>query len=354
MENILIFTDKHRGDFATAVKENLREGFPYARIIIIDDMDLHANPILDFIENLTNLKVNREKSDARKVERKINKNIDELPTATWEFKEEDSYIKMRSFFHKFRPDVVITIGYGAYQEAIATRDSLGAQTKVINIIDDYTLNKSLVSPYMDGYIVENIPLKNALVECGVSSGKIALSALPIESKYDDLIERIGNVRLYPDGNKHTFLYMAKSDTTDHKKVLSVLKEYDEKYNIIVYAGESREIYKYALKEGLNAFNEGVSLPMLYDKADVIITTGNSYEISVARHMGKIVAVSPSELQMEERNAHYLNSVVVDCTTLHKLKDFMSNFSIGNFYSLKLRSKVVIRPDIASAINKFLG
>ncbi|MBQ8178469.1 MAG: hypothetical protein IJ033_04670 [Clostridia bacterium] len=354
MESILIFTDRYRGDFATAVKENIRQEYPYARTIIIDDMDLHANPVLDFIENLTSIKVNKEKIDARKTERKMYKNIDELPETTWEFKEEESYIKMRSFFHKLKPDLVITIGYGAFVEAVATRDSLGVKTKVINIIDDYTLNKSLVSPYLDGYVVENIPLKNKLVECGVSKDKIALSALPIESKYFDKEELKGNVRLFFDESKSTLLYLANSDKTDHKKVFATLKDYDGQYNIIVYAGDNRGAYRQALKEGLNAFNEGASLPMLFDRSDVVITTGNSYEISVARQLGKIVAVAPSELLMEERNATYLKSVVVDCTTIYKLKAFLRSFTPEKYYSLKLRSKVVIRPDIIGAIGRLKG
>ncbi len=351
MESILIFTDKYRGDFATAVKENLRQDFPYARIIIIDDMDLHANPVMDFIENLTSLKVNKEKRDARKIERKMYENIDELPEETWEFKQEDSYIKMRSYFQKLKPELVITIGYGAFIEAVATRDSLGIKTKVINIIDDYTLNKSLVSQYVDGYIVENIPLKNALIQCGIAKNKIALSALPIESKYTDKEQIKGNVRLFLDERKSTFLYLAESDMTDHKKMLGIFKEYDTLHNIIVYAGENRNVYRQALKEGLNAFNEGVSLPMLFDNADVVITTGNSYEISVARQMGKIVAIAPSELQMEERNAVYLQSVVVDCSSSYKLNDFLRDFAPEKYYSLKLRSKVVVKPDIGGAIGR---
>lgn len=354
MKTYLIFTDSHKAEIATAIKEQIRAELPNARVIIIDEMDLHSNTLLDFIENLTSLRVNKEKREAYKAKKKLNKNIDTVFEPDIEFKEgEESYEKMLSYFNKFFPDVVITIGGGAYLEAIATRDSLGINTKVINFIDDYTLNKSLVSPFMDGYVVENIPLKRELTECGIDKDKIAISALPIEAKYFDKEALRGNIRLRLGEDKPTMLYIAKSDKTDHKKVLTALKEYDEKFNLIVYCGYNREAYRDALKEGFNAFNEGISLPMLYDKAEVIFTPCCSYDISVARAMGKVVCLIQSELTIEERNAEYLNSVTVDCTDYSKLKAFMDNYESKTYYSLSLRAKVVAKPDILGAIEKLL-
>lgn len=352
MEYVLIFTDRARAEFASAVKEDLKSKLSDAIIIIIDDMDLHANPMLDLIENLTNIKVNKERREAVKVERKLNKNVDELPTFTWEFKEEeDSYRMMRRYFQKFCPSIVITIGYGAYLEAIATRDSLGVKTKVVSMIDDYTLNKALVSPYLDGYVVENLPLKKMLMASGVDAGKIAITPLAIENKYFDEEQKKGNVNLIVNNYKPTFLYVAKSESTDHKKTFNVLKEYDGKYNVIIYCGYNRESYKTALKLGLNAFNEGISLPMLYDKSDVVLTPGSSYDISVGRALGKVVAISQSDVEMERRNRVYLSIVVKDCSTPQALETFLETYKKDDYNSLALRSKVSVRADVYGALKK---
>ena len=352
MKTYLIFTDSHRAEVATAIKQNIKAELPNARVIIIDDMDIHADPMLDFIENFTSLQINKEKRNARKEEKKAERNVDELPAFTNEFLEElDSYKAMLGYFNKFMPSAIITIGYGAFQEAIATRDYINSKVKVINYVDDYTLNKMLVTPYMDGYIVENLPIKKELIALGVDASKIAVSALPIESKYYDKDEIFGNFRLVSNDTRPTFLYLAKSEKVDHKKNINALKKFEDKVNIVVYAGHNRESYKYALKEGLNAFNEGVSLPMLYDRADVILTTGASYEISVARVFGKIIGVMGSDLAMEKRNLKYLNSVVADCSDNRKLKGFVESYPSGEHYSLSLRAKVITRPDVLGALEK---
>lgn len=353
MKTYLIFTDSHRAEVATAIKQNIKAELPNARVIIIDDMDIHADPMLDFIENLTSIKVNKEKRNARKEEKKAERNVDELPAFTNEFLEDvDSYKAMLGYFNKFMPDAIITIGYGAFQEAVATRDYLNSKVKIINYVDDYTLNKMLVTPYMDGYVVENLPIKKELIALGVGAHKIAVSALPIENKYYDKNEIFGNFRLVLNDTRPTFLYLAKSEKVDHKKNLNALKKYENKINVVVYAGQNRESYKYALKEGMNAFNEGVSLPMLYDRADVIMTTGSSYEISVARVLGKVVCVMESDVIMEKRNLLYLKSVVCDCTDNDKLREFMESYPSGEHYALSLRSRVVTRPDVVTALEKF--
>ena len=355
MKTYLIFTDLHRAEVATAIKQNIKAELPNARVVIIDDMDLHANPMLDLIESLTVFKVNKEKREARKEEKKAERNVDELPAFSNEFLEkEESYQAMVGYFKKFTPDVIITIGYGAFQEAIATRDYLGSSVKIVNYIDDYTLNKMLVSPYMDGYIVENLPMKKQLMALGIEPKKIAISALAIENKYFDEEEIAGNYRLALNHLRPTMLYVARNDRIDHKKNVNALKKYENKVNLIIYCGYNRESYKYCLKEGLNAFNEGVSLPMLYNKADVVFTTGNSYDLSVARVMGKLLCVMDSELILEQRNLTYLKDIVVDCTSNDNLKTFFNTYPSSEHRSLSLRAKVVVHANILGALEKILG
>lgn len=354
MKTYLIFTDAHRAEVATAIKQNIMAELPNARIIIIDDMDLHANAMLDLIESLTNIKINKEKREARKEERKVERNVDELPAFTNEFIEkEDSYQAMLDYFQKFLPEVVITVGYGAFQEAIAARDNYYPNVKVVNYVDDYTLNQMIVSPYMDGYIVENLPLKKQLMALGINAKKIAISPLVIEQKYisDDAIA--GNYRLALNPLMPTMLYLAKNEKTDHKKNINAIKKYENECNLIIYCGFNRESYKYCLKEGLNAFNEGISLPMLYDKADVVFTTCNTYDVSVARNKGKIICIMDNDLVMEQRNFEYLNSLVVDCTDNHKLKAFFKSYPVSNYSTYSLRAKVVARASILGSLEKIL-
>ncbi len=352
METILIFTDQEKAELATAIKLNIRSMLKGARIIIVDDMDLHAKPLWDFVSNFSPVSLNIERREALKEEKKINKNVDEIPNEESVYIEgEESYERMEEYFIKYTPSYIITIGHGAFHEAIAVKKKLKSTTKVVQYVADYTLNKQLVDSDLDGYIVENLPLKKSLIACGINAEKIQLSAVPVEDKYFDEDELRGNVRLSLSAIKPTLLYLAYLDN-EYKDRLNVLKNYEEKFNLLVYCGYNHECYKRALKLGLNSFNEGVSLPMLFDKAQIVLTEGNFYDIAIARNMGKLVAVLNGKLEMQNRNGAYLNSVTVDCMSEAKLNVFLARYNAKDYYSLSLRSKVVAKGNIYSALSKF--
>ena len=137
------------------------------------------------------------------------------------------------------PSAIITIGYGAFQEAIATRDYINSKVKVINYVDDYTLNKMLVTPYMDGYIVENLPIKKELIALGVDASKIAVSALPIESKYYDPSKKeeadaLNNM----SASFEEMIAMLSETETGNKQILSLVETLDGNKNSILDSVES--------------------------------------------------------------------------------------------------------------------
>ncbi len=354
MERILIFSDREKANLATAIKSNLRLDFKDAQIIIIDDMDLHAQPLWDFVATVSPLKLNRERRDATREEKRINKNVDELNDNPCDFIEgEESYEKMKEYFLKYTPSFIITIGHGAFKEAVATRKKLNATTNVVQYVADYTLNKQLVSKDLDGYVVENMPLKKQLIALGINAEKILVSQIPIEDKYFDETALKGNVRVNLVESKYTLLFKADDENIDTKDIFNVLKNYQDKYNILVYCGYNHENYKKALKLGLNAFNEGVSLPMLFDKSQIVLTGGNFYDIAVTRAMGKIACVLETQLEMEKRNAKYLSTVVVDCLSNAKLSAFLERYNAKEYYSLSLRSKVVLKPSLGLLLKRFI-
>ena len=81
-KTVLIFTDAVRALSASAVKEQLLEELPDAVVIIIDDLELHADAVRDYIENVFKLKVNFEKNRAVREERKLARKIDETPKSS--------------------------------------------------------------------------------------------------------------------------------------------------------------------------------------------------------------------------------------------------------------------------------
>ena len=352
-KSVLIFADMSRAHTATAVKESILKTDSQARVIIIDDMTLHSAPALDFAEKLLGLKINRDRKKAVKFEENLDKRMDAVPHSSNEFKGDvGSYEKMKEIIDRIKPFLIITIGYGAFNEAIAVRDMEKLDCKVINVVDEYVLNNALINTYMDGYIVENEGVKQKLIDNGIDSQKIAIAHLPIRRTYlEPLTDDINvNVRLNKKWPK--ILYFADKEGVEHEKVFHVLKNYLLKYDIFIYCGSNRELYQSALKNGLRAYNEGISLPHLYEFADVVLTAPISRNVSIARAKGKLVALLNSEYELEKRNAEYLKDFTVDCSDEVKLKLFLECYPTPDYKALAEASRtqyVITAGDALSAL-----
>ena len=346
----LIFADESRAHTATAIKQTILKVNPRARVIIIDDMSLHSAPALDFAEKLLGIKVNRDRKKAVKFEENLDKRIDEIPRSTNEFKGDvGSYEKMLELIHRLNPYLIITIGYGAFNEAIAVRDMEKLDCKVVNVVDEYVLNSSLINTYMDGYVVENETVKQKLISGGIDASKIAVCDLPIEGYYVEPLTNEINVNVRLNKRWPKILYFADKEVINHQKIFPILKNYMLKYDMFVYCGSNRELYQTALKCGLRAYNEGISLPHLYEYADVVLTPPITRNVSIARAKGKLVALLDSELELEKRNAEYLKDFAVDCADEIKLKLFLESYPNSDYLALASAARVINRTVIVDSL-----
>ena len=332
-KTVLIFTDAVRALSASAVKEQLLEELPDAVVIIIDDLELHADAVRDYIENVFKLKVNFEKNRAVREERKLARKIDETPKSSNVYKLQNSYKKMENIFNRYTPDLVVTIGYGAFNEAVAVRDKLGAKTRIASVIDDYALNRQLINTYIDAYVVENMAVKTTLVNNYVKESRITLADIPVRKSFAQAptqSEVLDELRL--EKKLPTLLSVAFAEKGSEQ--FETLAAYKDKFNILVYTGMNRGAYSEASGTGLATYNEGTAIETLYAAADVVLTNPNSYYVAAARETGKLIALWEPANAIEKRNAAFLSGITADCSDRHRLTRFLRHYPDTRFDAVR--------------------
>ena len=349
---VLIFTDAVRALSASAVKEQILEELADAVVIIIDDLELHADAVRDYIENVFKLKVNFEKNRAVREERRLARKIDETPKSTNAYKLQNSYKKMENIFNRYTPDLVVTIGYGAFNEAVAVRDKLGAKTRIASVIDDYALNRQLINTYIDAYVVENMAVKTTLVNNYVKEGRITLADIPVRKSFVEAPPQakvLDDMRL--EKKLPTLLSVAFEEKGDAQ--FETLAAYKDKFNILVYTGMNRAAYSQAVGASLAAYNEGTSIETLYAAADVVLTPPNSYFVAAARETGKLIALWAPSSAIERRNAAFLAGITADCSDRHRLTRFLRHYPDEKFEAVRKLSALTSVRSVGKELVKLL-
>ncbi len=351
-KTVLIFTDAARAMSASAVKEQLLEELPDAVVIIIDDLELHADAVRDYIEKVFKLKVNFEKNRAVREERKLARKIDETPKSSNVYKLQNSYKKMENIFNRYTPDLVVTIGYGAFNEAVAVRDKLCAKTRIASVIDDYALNRQLINTYIDAYVVENMAVKTTLVNNYVKESRISLADIPVRKSFvlappqSKVLEELRLETKLP-----TLLSVACAEKGCEQ--FETLAAYKDKFNILVYTGTNRAAYSEASGTGLAAYNEGTAIETLYAAADVVLTNPDSYYVAAARETGKLIALWTPASAIEKRNAAFLAGMTADCSDRHRLTRFLRHYPDARFDAVRRASALTAVRSVGKELIKLI-
>lgn len=326
----LIFTDADKANAASAVKEQLSDlGLT---VIMIDEMELYADAFKDFLEKVFGIPANLEKRLAIRRERKIRSLTDVTPVSSNLFKPTDPYKRMENILNRYTPEVVVTIGFGAFKEAVAVRDKQSASFKVIAYIDDFALNRQLINTYMDGYVASNMQIKTTLVNAGITEDDVKLASIAVGKRFFTA-PAAGEARstLKIPAEKRTLLVQCSGEG-EYKEYFSAAAGFGADITTICYCGENRAAYYAALEAGLLAYNEGTSAALLYAAADAVMTPPESYYAAAALATGKILALTAARDRMEKMNAEFLAPYSEDAAEAYKAENFVRAFAKGEISS----------------------
>lgn len=323
---ILIFTDDDRVAEASALKEEMLSVLPDAVVIIIDDLELYADALKDFLEKVFGIPANIQKRLAKFRESRIRYHVDEVGVSDNTMKGTEPYKRMLNIVNRYSPELVVSVGFGAFNEAVAVRDSgLAGAFKVAAYISDYALNRQLVNSYIDAYIVTNMAVKTSLVNSKIPEEKIFLAEPAVMKSFSDGLTKeaaLKIMKLPSDKPVLTAIALKESD-------LELYQGADfNSVTPLAYTGECREAYTLAINDGFYAYNEGVSPALLYAASDCIITPPESSFTAAAFLTGKIVALTKPRDNLEKLNAVNLKKFTESVTDGEELKAFLSKFTAG--------------------------
>lgn len=298
----LIFTDADRANAATAVKQQLGELMPGGAVIIIDDAELYADAFKDFLEKVFGIPANIEKRLADRREKKIRSLVGITPQSVNAFKNADEYKRMENILNRYTPELVVSIGFGAFNEAVAVRDKQGANFKVVAYIDDFALNRQLINTYLDGYVVSDMAIKTTLVNAKVDEDSVKLASLAVGKGFltaPPKAEALNGLKISAAKPVVTMVCTGKGDYAEY---FSAAARFSDEITFLAYCGENRVSYRQAIKYGFCAYNEGASLPELYSAAEAVMTPPESYYAAAAAATGKILALTAPRDNLEKMNA----------------------------------------------------
>lgn len=342
-KRIIIFTNEKNAGVATALKERILDITSDSAVFIMDEMELRSSAVGDFAEKVFHVKMNFARNRAQIAERYYARFIDNAPTPNDEFKPgTTSYRAMYKIVQKFEPDLILIIGYGAINEAVATRKYISARYKIVCVVADYTLHKCLVNPYVDGYVVCDEKVKNTLVAYGIGAEKITISDIPVEKKFLN-VERAPISDRVSLGDKPTLLYIPTEDADRADEKIEELSKLDG-VNVLLYTGTDRALFTAGIKKNIYTFNEGTSLPLLIANADIVLIPPDAYLAEICMCLDKTVFLSETSSLVAKRNAVTLREYFIDCDAQGNLTQAVKNYLDNTSGSTQV--KAFSGPDMA--------
>ena len=87
---------------------------------------------------------------------------------------------------RFAPDVIVVTTPRLMHETIIAKKRTRFKYPVIGLSEKFTFDKAFYNMSADGYIVENVDMKNQLTAMGYSSGRVHVMGFPIEENVPDV------------------------------------------------------------------------------------------------------------------------------------------------------------------------
>lgn len=305
---IIILTDNSSRNTSAAIKEAIRDNKDVLVIIIAE------NELEGYLRNSLFNFLFKEESKIRgyydrfKEFRKATK-MNKLASQKVSFNiKSPVHRRVQNVFLRYTPDIVIAMTPKVLAPSLAVRDKLRMKTKIVAVIDEFSLDKQMVHRAVDYYFVDNDNIKKELIEHGVSEQVVQVNYIPIRSHIKKEITREEALKMFDFEDRLTILIVASQFGDERfKKVVAAL--YDKRYdaNVIVACGYNRRMLAYVReKTNFLGLNEGININAGYSCADIIIARPTATVLMEAIYKKKLIfAIHPSG-EMEKRAINFLN------------------------------------------------
>lgn len=215
--------------------------------------------------------------------------------------------RIENVLFRYNPEVIFVTDHTILDNCIKAVTEQGKGAKIVVPIDEFTLDKRLVNKNVDLYFVDNMELKQALINEGIAEEKIEINDLPIEPKFFVPLDyEVAAKKLNIDTTKKTILISASYIGDDRfKKLIEALALANLNANIMVACGKNRAFLAHARAKAFLAFNESLDMNLALTVADLVILRPTTILLQEAIAKGKkIFTIYPVD-KIEENNQNYL-------------------------------------------------
>jgi len=234
--------------------------------------------------------------------------------------------------HRYNPSVVAVTDYSVMKDLFEAIDKYGKEIKVAVIPDEYILDKRLINSMVNYYFVDNLDMRNALVDNGVPDEKVVICGLPVGREFLTRKTEGAKVKFaLTDGIPTLLVSASRAGDWRFRKVLETIKNADLDMNVIAACGKSRKFLNYARSLGFNAYADGIDMNAALDACDAVVTRPTTLLMAEAIAKGKDVYALYPEGKMEKATLDYLG--IDSVTKVDDLDGLVKNLKeFAEFYS----------------------
>lgn len=220
--------------------------------------------------------------------------------------------KIKRLVRQFVPDIIVCTHPFTSQMVAKLKIQANIHPKIVTILTDFIPHSFWLHEGVDAYIVAHPAMKYEMIAKGVKEETIFPLGIPISKRFLDPMNKADTRNSLGLANKTTVLLMGGSlGFGDIKEVFTGLAESSRDLQLIVVAGQNRELYKkirkYSNRIGkvIKVFGYTEKIPELMSASDLLVSKPGGMTISEALVKRlPMVLISPIPGQ-EEKNARYL-------------------------------------------------
>ncbi len=330
-KNILIFNDYDTQDVSCAIKE-----------VLVVNKQLLPNlfaeyEIRGFVQNyLAELMYgdySATRSWWRRLKTKVStKNVDVAEFINTDFIQKKlPHKKIRNIFRRYTPSLVLCLGKKSIVPAIAARNKMGLATKIGVVVTSYVLDRRMVQPDVDFYVVPTLAIKAEIVQLGITEDKIEVLPILIRKELLETVDQataLTSLGLNP--NLPTVMLQATfSYNPKFRQLVTYLQKAKLKMNILVACGYDRKLLsdiQDIASPTVVGRNEGLDMRLAYSAADVVITRPRSEALANCIAKKKVIITYDIVGEIEKRTADLMSmDYAINCTSAEEILGILESY-----------------------------
>lgn len=264
---------------------------------------------------------------------------------------------------RFSPDlIVITQGLACQWLGRLKKKGL-IRCALTAVITDFVVHPFWVSQEIDFYIVATEEMKKDLISRGISSEKIEVTGVPIDSRFNNAYDKNEiSKKIGLKGENTKVLIMGGGwGLGKMDKVLMVIDRLGLPLELLVVTGRNRGLYRRLKNKRFNlpvhVYGKVDNISELMAVSDVIITKAGGVTVSELLASGLPAILWDIIPGQEEANADYLVNAgaAIKINNTDDIKDVMGKmvFSPGMRHSMYKNSKKMGKPNSAFNAVKYI-